>query len=149
MTPPTHRPVTATGPENRVAVHVNKPKIPPPRRKNEETGEENGLRKKPYRKLDLDTVENPHIYTTAAGNSSDGEHMEQNESARNSLTVSVSNAYGYVAPDDICSTQDRGMYQGLQSNTQDYLALYVTPSAQGTANSSMPQPIYAEPSPNS
>ena len=148
MSPPTHQPVTVTGPEKRAAAQVTKPKIPP-RRKNKDTGEENSLQKEPYRKLDLDMIENPHIYTTTAGNPSNGDHSEQNGNAKNPLTVSLSTAYGYVTPDDICSTQDQGMYQGLQSSTQDYLALYVTPSGQGMANSSVPQPIYAEPSPNS
>ena len=102
---------------------------------------ENGTgthKNKKYKTLEINTLDVPHIYT-ATSPIQDDSSVESNE-----LNDSFNDEY--VIPYDIESPQNSGMYQGLQINTQDYLALYVTP---GLSNHCIERPIYDEPSPNS
>lgn len=111
-------------------------------------------RKKPYKTLELTTVETPHLYMTRAKSPHNGRSpplhvLLQNQPCTDSrerlLSATMSN--GYVLPGD-ANDIEQSMYTEIEPHTLDYLALYTVPRQHSPSTSREEQPIYEEPIPN-
>ena len=123
-------------------------------------------RKKPYKSLELNTVDSPHLYMTRAKSPMQTNKpqprkpppiLQSNPRTTSSekllLTMTTSN--GYIVPSTCVGTEDEEeddeagqSYQEIETETQDYLALYTMPQQCSPSTSREEQPIYEEPRPN-
>ena len=120
-------------------------------------------RKKPYKTLQVDTVEEPHVYMTRAKTPAQKasrrgyviDHHRpalRNQSQTKSrkkpmLAETLSN--GYVMPGDVeALQQQQQQYKEIDPDRQDYMALYTVPRQHNQPTSCKEQPIYEEPRPN-
>ena len=122
-------------------------------------------RKKPYKSLELNSVDSPHLYMTRAKSP-----MQTNKprprkpppvlqsnprtTSREKLLLTVTTSNGYIVPSSRVGTEDEEedeagqAYQEIETETRDYLALYTVPQQCSPSNSREEQPIYEEPRPH-
>ena len=122
-------------------------------------------RKKPYKSLELNTVDSPHLYMTRAKSPMHVEKprprkpppvLQSNPRtvSREKLLLTLTTSNGYIipgsggfGPENEEEEEEEGgqMYQEIETETQDYLALYTVPQQSSPSTSSEQQPIYEEP----
>ena len=122
-------------------------------------------RKKPYKSLELNAVDSPHLYMTRAKSP-----MQTNKprprkpppvlqsnprtTSREKLLLTVTTSNGYIVPSSRGGTEDEEedeagqAYQEIETETRDYLALYTMPQQCSPSTSREEQPIYEEPRPH-
>lgn len=107
-------------------------------------------RKKPYKTLELDTVEDPHLYMKRDKSpirrqapAPPKKHPQHRSRQKVLLTETMSS--GYVNPGEVETVQQQ-MYKVIDPDTQDYLAVYNVPRHLNDSPSEDEQPpIYEEP----
>ena len=112
-------------------------------------------RKKPYKSLELNTVDRPHLYVKRAANSPLEvrgmrplpvhvllQDQPRTESRTRLLSETMSN--GYVLPSEV-EDMEQSMYTEIEPHTRDYLALYTVPRQHSPFTANGLQPIYEEP----
>lgn len=107
-------------------------------------------RKKPYKALELDTVEDPHLYTRRDKSPirrqppmTPKKHPQHQSRQKVPLTGTMSS--DYVNPGEVETVQQQ-MYKVIDPDTQDYLAVYNVPHHPNNSPSDDEQPpIYEEP----
>ena len=112
-------------------------------------------RKKPYKSLEVDTVDVPHLYTTRAKSPRQKKrkppppplHLQNQPrtQSREKLLLSATVSGGYVLPDG--AERQHPMYKEIDPDREDYLALYTVPRQRSPSTSSEEHPIYEEPRP--
>ena len=112
-------------------------------------------RKKPYKSLEVDTVDVPHLYMTRAKSPRQKKrkppppplHLQNQPrtDSREKLLLSATVSGGYVLPDGAEGQQP--MYKEIDPDREDYLALYTVPRQRSPSISSEEHPIYEEPRP--
>ena len=116
--------------------------------------QESTPRKKPYKSLEVKTVDGPSFYMTRAKSPMQGNRKKKPppmcKPRENHLTVSKeklllseTTSSGYIVPTEMNEVQE--MYTQIEPGTQDYLGLYTVPHQRRSSSSSEEQPIYAEP----
>ena len=114
-------------------------------------------RKKPYKSLELNTVDTPHLYMTRAKPATVRTrprkpppilHSNPRSVSREKLLLTETSSNGYIIPASNIEEEDgvEQMYQKIEAGTRDYLELYTVPRQHTPSTSSEEeQPIYEEP----
>ena len=133
----------------------------------DDSRKEQGLppRKKPYKSLELNTVDTPHLYMTRSKSPMQARKplprkpppvLQNNPRtvSRERLLLMETVSNGYVAPGSSVGMKEeedesQQAYQEIEAEMTDYLALYTVPRQRSPSTSSEEhQPIYEEPRPN-
>lgn len=105
-------------------------------------------RKKPYKALDLDKVEVPHLYMTRDKSPVRRQApmpLKKHPQHHSRQKLVLTESSGYVDPAEVGTVQQQ-MYKVIDPDTQDYLAVYNVPQHPNDSSSEDEQPpIYEEP----
>lgn len=119
-------------------------------------------RKKPYKSLEVKTVDTPHVYMTRAASPAPPHkplprkpptHNPPRTTSREKLLLTHTTSDGYVIPETRIGSGDdvhgQQLYQEIEAEARDSVALYTVPLHHTTSDLSITeQPIYEEPRPN-
>ena len=115
-------------------------------------------RKKPYKSLEVNTVDVPHLYMTRAKSPWQKKrkppppppllHLQYQPrtESREKLLLTATVSGGYVLPDG--TEEQQPMYKEIDPDREDYLGLYTVPRQRSPSTSSEEHPIYEEPRPS-